>query len=148
MTSKDHQRGLKETNKKHCWSLKPIFFLQIKKSRKETAWKLTFKKMKKSLENQMVRLFFLLLLLLLLWRAFLQTIGKKKSQGRGRNCARGGGCCCGIGTLRLRTGIAGSASSLNCWFLGPFNGHLLRVAIQSVRWMAREGSTIQSKYIN
>jgi hypothetical protein len=25
---------------------------------------------------------------------------------------------------------------------------LLRVAIQSVRWMAREGSTIQSKYIN
>jgi hypothetical protein len=26
LTSKDHQRGPKDTNKKHWWSLKPIFF--------------------------------------------------------------------------------------------------------------------------
>lgn len=61
---------------------------------------------------------FFLLLLLSSWPAYLQTIGVKKSQGRGRKCARGGGCCCGLWTLRRRTGIAGSANSRNCWFLG------------------------------
>jgi hypothetical protein len=65
----------------------------------------------------MVRLFFLLLLSSS-WPAYLQTIGVKKSQGRGRKCARGGGGCCGLWTLRRRTGIAGSANSRNCWFLG------------------------------
>jgi hypothetical protein len=70
----------------------------------------------------------------------LQTIGMKKSQGRGRNCARGGGCCCGIGTLRLRTGNAGSASSRDCWFLGQGLTAICYVSRfnQSDEWRGRD----------
>lgn len=58
MSSKDHQRESQRHEQKTLMIIETNFFLEIKKWRKETAWKLIFKKMKKSLENQMVRFFF------------------------------------------------------------------------------------------